>query len=138
TRGSPGYVLLVAKDGPKLKETTGDEEAPIRVREGNRFVIRGRSSVKTLAEFLSKRVLPIGGPASSNLVLDKTGLTGTYDYVLKVKLIDRATGQVHPSDAEFNAPIREALETQLGLRLESLQVPVEVIVVEDAERPSDN
>jgi uncharacterized protein (TIGR03435 family) len=71
---------------------------------------------------------------SSNIgqpVIDLTGLTGAYDYKLEW-LPDHATG-------DSNAPsIFTAVQEQLGLKLESTKHAVDVLVVDSAERPSEN
>jgi len=67
-------------------------------------------------------------------VLDRTGLTGRYNFELSW------TPELAPCpDSADNAPsIFTALREQLGLRLESVKGPVETIVVDGAERPSED
>src|SRR5206468_11229982 len=117
-------VLFVSNKGSKLNESSGKDE-PIQSREGNRFMVRGKSSMRQFADFLSNRVLP-GTSSDSAPVLDRTELNGTYDYVVRWNAAGR----------NGDAPLRAALEEQLGLRLERLQIPVEVIVVDEATQPS--
>jgi uncharacterized protein (TIGR03435 family) len=59
-------------------------------------------------------------------VLDKTGLVGDYDFTLK-------WGPKENGDSIFNA-----VQEQLGLKLESQQGPVEVLVIDHVERSSGN
>ena len=85
----------------------------------------GREALSTtLIESLSSRV--------SRVVVDATGLKGNYDIDLQWAPddvgLDNARG---PS-------IFTALQEQLGLRLKSSRAPVEVLVIDRVERPSDN
>ena len=75
-------------------------------------------------------------------VIDRTGFTGLLDIQLSF-LPDESTAAMPPppsgatSALEMKVPsISIALQEQLGLRLESTKGPVEVIVIDHAERPS--
>src|SRR5581483_7290255 len=78
-----------------------------------------------LAEWLSRR---IGAP-----VLNETHTTGAFDFVLQFPSI----GKVDPSGAEL-PPIFTSLREQLGIRLEPRKVTLEMIVVESAEKATEN
>jgi uncharacterized protein (TIGR03435 family) len=80
-------------------------------------------------------------------VLDKTELKGVYDFKLQFAPDDRlqSTSPLAPNarlpepPADSNAPsLFDALQEQLGLKLESGKGPVEVIVIDHVERPSGN
>jgi uncharacterized protein (TIGR03435 family) len=71
------------------------------------------------------------------LVLDKTGLTGTYDVDLewtpeRVQMQSLATSEESPPS------IFTALQERLGLKLESAKGPVKTLVIDHVERPSEN
>jgi uncharacterized protein (TIGR03435 family) len=70
--------------------------------------------------------------------VDKTGLTATYNFSLEFAFdqgVDAAaTGDFGPS----RPSISTALQEQLGLKLEPARGPVEMMVVDHIERPSDN
>ena len=70
------------------------------------------------------------------LVRDKTGLTGKYDIELEWTP-DGALRQSPPPDAGPPS-IVTALQQQLGLKLESAKGPVEILVIDHIERPSEN
>jgi uncharacterized protein (TIGR03435 family) len=73
-------------------------------------------------------------------VIDKTGFTGLFDLQLDF-VPDETTPAMPPPPpgSSVSGPsLAEALQDQLGLRLESARGPVEVIVVDQAERPSIN
>jgi uncharacterized protein (TIGR03435 family) len=72
-------------------------------------------------------------------VLDKTGLTGRYDYMLDWM----PEAPANPAADATQAPgsgstIYTALREQLGLQLESGKAPVNVVVVDHVDRPSAN
>jgi len=75
-------------------------------------------------------------------VVDKTGLTAKYDWVLEWTPDAPATG---PAGPDANQPVDSpgptiftAVQEQLGLKLESTRGPVETIVIDRVDRPSAN
>jgi uncharacterized protein (TIGR03435 family) len=144
------YALVVAKGGPKIKElppeTTPapdpkdapkeslDKPDPKRLPRGMMRMGPGELTAQgvkiiSLANSLSNAV---GHP-----VFDKTGLTGDYTYELKWAP-DENHGDA-ASSADANGPsIFTALTEQLGLKLESQKGPVDVIVIDHAEKASEN
>jgi uncharacterized protein (TIGR03435 family) len=94
----------------------------------------GKVALADLARVLSMTL--------GRIVVDKTGFTGQFDAKLDF-MPDDTTGALPPpppgSSTEFKNPsILVALQEQLGLRLESTKGPVEVIVIDQVERPSAN
>jgi uncharacterized protein (TIGR03435 family) len=74
-------------------------------------------------------------------VLDQTGLSGVYEFTLEWTPEVRQTGPdaTPPAPANPGAPsIFTAVQEQLGLKLDAAKAPVEVIVVDNAEKPSEN
>jgi uncharacterized protein (TIGR03435 family) len=72
----------------------------------------------------------LGRPA-----VDRTGLTGTYDWVME--FIDERDGHVVPPDAD-GLNFAQALEKQVGLKLVSTKAPYQFLIVDHVERPSEN
>jgi uncharacterized protein (TIGR03435 family) len=78
-------------------------------------------------------------------VLDKTGLTGLYDINLSLNEIPSGlppgtsgAGGGLPPPRQFSPPLPPALEEQLGLHLERGKVPIEFVVVDHIEMPTEN
>jgi bla regulator protein blaR1 len=129
----PAYALVVTKNGPKLKESQ-DQGNPRTMRSFGRIEAQ-RGTMHMLSALLTNW---LGRP-----VLDRTGLTGTYDYKVEYGQDHAPVGSAVPSevptDANFSGPsIFVALQEQLGLKLESIRAAVETIVIDRAERPSAN
>ena len=125
TRERPTYSLVVAKNGPKLLKaqlgTGGSDQSTVTP---GKIVLKG-SSVSVLASLLSSQGL-------SHPVVDKTGLTDTYDITLRWSPDD-----IGSSDASLPS-LFTALKEQLGLKLEYNKNPIDVIVIDYIERPSAN
>ena len=75
----------------------------------------------------------LGGFGLNRMVLDRTGLTGSFDIELKWTPDNARTGSAQSNDAPS---IFAALQEQLGLRLDSQRGPVEFLVVDSIERPT--
>jgi uncharacterized protein (TIGR03435 family) len=127
TKDLPVFALVVGKNGPKLKNSSPDAD-------GNSFVtasytglihmVTARGTMEGLARQLSNTA---GRP-----VLDKTGLTAFYAYTLDWLPADRASGSDSEAASMFTAV------QQLGLKLESAKAPYEVLVIDQAAKPSEN
>jgi len=123
TRLISSYALSVAKGGPKLKLTGGDESSSTNtLPDGTSHMVAANTSMAMLANYIGNRL--------GAMVVDKTGLTGVYDFKL-----DWAPDERPDSSAPS---LVTALRDQLGLRLESGKNPVEVLVIDSIERPSAN
>jgi uncharacterized protein (TIGR03435 family) len=112
------YFLVAGKDGPKLKNAT---ESPHGQLTPNSLM--GRSmTMGSLASLLAHAV--------HYQVMDKTGVTGSYDIDLRF---------APENSKEAGLDIFGAIQEQLGLKLEPGRAPVETIVVDRAERtPAEN
>ena len=139
TQDRQGYALVVAKSGPKLPPPVDDPSVMFsRTPSGDRTLKAPNISMKRLADALA---LPMGA-----IVVDQTGIEGQYDVSLQwtpdpnephlTKSGEPAPAA--PTDAVPGPSIFTALQEKLGLRLEAKKVPVEVIVIERANRPSEN
>jgi bla regulator protein BlaR1 len=152
TKELPIYALVVAKNGSKLHESaaTPDDAAPPgpptpggpQPRHSIRMMGRGDLSInaESLDMFTDLLSHQLG-----LLIVNKTGLKGNYDFKLKWTP-DEGQGQMPggpPGDAapppDASGPtIFTALQEQLGLKLESQKGPMDTIVIDHVERPSEN
>jgi uncharacterized protein (TIGR03435 family) len=124
TKEGSVYALVLAKNGPKLTAHTGTSGVTgIGSSSGSGKVsIEGsKASMSGLADHLAGKV---GRP-----VIDKTGLTGEYDF--RLEWASEQADSTLPS-------LFTAIQEQLGLKLESTKGPVEMIVVEEASKASEN
>jgi bla regulator protein blaR1 len=133
----PIYALVLAKNGPKLQETkeTGTQQ--------NMMTNRGRSQGHAIpVEMVAQMLSGITGRP----VVNKTGLTAKYDFVLEwtpdigpdARAQGFGDGINTPAPAPGGPTIFTALQEQLGLRLDSQKGPVENIVIDRVEKPSEN
>jgi len=126
------YSLVVGKNGQKLKEATGDQfSMNIIRRPGQTLITVSKGTMAQLSATLSSQV---GRP-----VLDMTGLKGGYDFKLTFAPESlQADANAAASDSNNAPSIFTAVQEQLGLRLDSTKGPVEVLVIDHVERPSEN
>ena len=119
----PVFNLIIAKGGPKLGEvTTGS-----LVHEGCLVSRKGYEGC-TLAEYAESLRYKSG-----RIVLDKTGLTGRFDFQAHWTS-DATTDEAKSSGTS----IFTALQEQLGLKLVPSTAPLDILVVDSAEHPSAN
>jgi uncharacterized protein (TIGR03435 family) len=123
TKEIPVYELVTAKSGSKLKDPdmNSREGYTMGDRKGI-HIVQSHGTMQRLAEQLSSTA---GRP-----VLDKTGLTGMFAWKL-----DFSPNNTSDSDIPS---VFTALQDQLGLRLEPQKAPIEILVIDSAEKPSEN
>ena len=142
TKELPVYAMTVAKSGVKMTLTAApvatEGAAPARPQgSGIRRMGPGQmQGINTTPELLAN-VLGSQPEIGGRMVLDKTGLTGKYDFMLKW------TPDVGMGDAgavaEASGPsLFTALQEQLGLRLDATKGMVDTIVIDSVEMPSEN
>jgi uncharacterized protein (TIGR03435 family) len=138
TRELPVFALVIAKNGPKLKEATPEDKGMMRLTRG--MLVGQGIPITFLANMLMHQ-----SELEGRTVLDKTGLTGKYEVTLQWTPEDQtlpgpadgAQATAPPSDAS-GPSIYTALQEQLGLKLESTKGPVEFLVIDHIEQPSPN
>jgi uncharacterized protein (TIGR03435 family) len=130
------FELQVIKSGPKLKPTAAAPDTPPSVGPGvvypQRIVLPGRNA--TMGEFASLLQRAI----LDRPVVDKTGLSGRYDFDLEWAPDETQFGGDVPvaSPDAPSPPLFRAIQDQLGLRLVATRGPVDALVVNTVERPS--
>jgi uncharacterized protein (TIGR03435 family) len=125
TREMPAYDLVVAKGGPKLKQPQPNESGGSSFSAASGNVHWTGAPLTNLKWVLSEET---GRP-----VVDKTGLTGRYSFVLNFESTARAGKEETDRPSVFTA-----LEEQLGLKLVPAKEPVEVLVIDSIEQPAAN
>jgi uncharacterized protein (TIGR03435 family) len=124
TKNLREYALVVAPGGHKLQEASQDDRQRARSSQGPRMIRAWGSTVSSLADML---ISVVGAP-----VIDRTGIEGLYNFKL-----DFAPLQGMPAEDDTAQSIFTAVQ-QLGLKLEAITGPVEVLVIDRAEKPSEN
>lgn len=134
TREMPVYVLTVNNSGPKMKQRTeGDGGEKTRLTFQGTKATGRNVTAKVLAEELGAMVL-------NRPVLDRTGIAGTFDLNLSWSTESgQGNGVAASVKSELNDPdLFTAIREQLGLKLEAAKGPVEIIAIDQANRPSEN
>jgi len=149
----PIYALVVAKDGPKFQEARPgdtysngvkgpDGHAGAGMMFGGNGTLTGQGvPLVNLVRFLTR--------ALGRTVIDKTGLTSKYDFTLKwteerQAPMFKGTEGSQPGTGGISAPessgpsIFTAVQEQLGLKLESGKGPVDILIIDHVEKPSEN
>jgi uncharacterized protein (TIGR03435 family) len=124
----PAYALVLAKSGPKLQQVEpGGTSMNDNEDNNSRRIAAERASMAVLAETLARIV--------EHPVVDHTGLQGVYSLKL----------QYTPDNPKSDGPdaagpsIYAALQEQLGLKLQTQKLPVDVIVVDHVDGvPTEN
>jgi uncharacterized protein (TIGR03435 family) len=134
------YTLSVAPGGSKLKESTVSPDAtpegpPPLVFSLSPTLVRCPARYASLAEFASiLQRSPLDRP-----VVDRTGLSGRYDFDLEFAPDERLWGGILPRPENSDKPdLFRAIQEQLGLQLKAGKGPVEALVIDQVERPSEN
>ncbi|HVV45043.1 MAG TPA: TIGR03435 family protein, partial [Bryobacteraceae bacterium] len=117
------YSLQVGKKGPKF--SPGGSAGPYLSRPAPGKLVGQKASMGSLVSSLTG---VLGRP-----VIDDTGLTGGFDFTLT--WTPETAGR--PADTP-GASLFSALEDQIGLKVESKKAPMDVIVVDQAQKPSAN
>jgi uncharacterized protein (TIGR03435 family) len=124
----PVYELVVVPSGPKFKQSADPKHGPytsVRNSNNNATLTADAVPMADLANTLAHQL--------HRTVIDKTGLAGSYDLALKWSPDDDSTAQTDSAPSLFTS-----LQEQLGLKLQPAKGPVETLVVDHAEMPSEN
>jgi uncharacterized protein (TIGR03435 family) len=158
TRELPVYVLTVAKGGPKFqqsKEKSCTTFNWIRNSPPPGQIASIHCGAAELTNAQLNRTLDAVGISMTGatpdapgltwflsreldrIVIDKTGLTGLFDFYLewnRAATLNKAATSADPD----NPSLFTALPDQLGLKLTPEKGPVEILVIDHAEKPSEN
>jgi uncharacterized protein (TIGR03435 family) len=133
TKEMPVYELVIAKSGSKLKESAGDASS-----RGNISVaVHGPlSHASGTGVGTARLAILLSGP-TGRMVLDKTGLSASYDFVLDWVNDSTAAAQPLP-DTSSGPSIYTASEEQLGLKLQPAKGMVPVLLIDQVDMPTEN
>ena len=138
TREFPVYALVVGKKGLNLHSSAKADGGTDITAGDDQFTAQG-VTLAALAQALTQDMSQELG----RIVIDKTGITGRYDVALKwtpdtgaTPINSRTEGTMPPADS--GPSIFTAIQEQLGLKLESTKGPVQVLVIDHVEMPSEN
>jgi uncharacterized protein (TIGR03435 family) len=142
TREMSVYNLVIAKGGFLLKEADPNNAYP-NGPKGPDGQSHGGMLTMDNGELTAQavRISALVNFLSSQLhrqVIDKSGLTGKYDIDLKFASDNPHEDSGSAAPAETAPPRITAVQEQLGLKLESVKGPVETIIVDHVEQPSEN
>lgn len=159
TKKLPVYALVVAKGGPKLEDVTppavqgspvppasapigGSVASPPPPGKGTMLSVSGGEAKLTAKSMSIANLLGILSQQLGRQILDETGLKGIYNFTLQYRPDSQIPGLQGPADAPLpdssGTSIFTALQEQLGLRLESTKGPMDIIVIDHIEEPSEN
>jgi len=127
-------ILTVSKGGHKLQPV--DTEGSPSLESGKLSLTGRGATIVQMCDFIAKEL--------HDPVIDQTGLTGRYNYFLDIQPYfteesQKAAAGVNGPPPDAHAIIAAAMQKELGIKVESKKVPVEVIVVEHVEKtPIEN
>jgi uncharacterized protein (TIGR03435 family) len=124
----PPQMRTLTKNGHKMKEN--DVPGSPTITSGNLALTGDGATIKEM-------VFPIARFIRTPVV-DRTGLTGRYNFQAEIATFITDDVRRNP-EIELPVVISQALQEQLGLKLDSAKVPVEVLVIDQIEKtPSEN
>jgi uncharacterized protein (TIGR03435 family) len=145
TRPGPVYELVLGKGSPKLKPLQDGSCIPVIIGRPLPLPPDGQHLCRNVVNLDSPRAVEMEGGMLSSFVgllgmaldrpvIDKTGITGNFEIHIVASSDDSATPQPVTSDPG----IIRAVQEQLGLRLVPAKGPVDVLMIDHIERPSEN
>lgn len=129
TKTIPAYVLEVDKKGPKLEKAEGGDSVTSTStgNNGQVKIVLKNTDMDAFAQRLARNLdLP---------VVNQTGIKGIFNFTVHWTPDTTAPTKQEAAD---DVSIFTALPEQLGLRLRSAKAPVQVLVIDHVERPSEN
>jgi uncharacterized protein (TIGR03435 family) len=130
-RPGPDLHQLIDACAPIVDSRT-QEQVPCAVRTGPGRLTGHGVAMAAVATYLT--------PVVGRVVIDRTSLTGRFDVALRFGVpANNGLAEAKVATLIGDAPsIFTAVQEQLGLRLEATRAPVDVVVVERIERPTEN
>jgi uncharacterized protein (TIGR03435 family) len=140
TKDVSGYVLTVAKGGPKLRAHEGDLDGDCKTRRLSDGALHFDTC--SMAELASLRLYTsmagLGGLLGGVVVVDETGVQGKYDFDLMASWEVGGDGAGRRTVNPEAPSLFTALEKQLGLKLESRKIQARHFQIDRLENASEN
>ena len=141
TKEMPAYALMVARGdgrlGPDVHVVAPCPPSAVppdpSARRCGGFAV-GHGTIRGAGVTMTQLAAELPSATDGRHVVDRTGLGGTFD----VNLTWNADALSPTAPSDNTASVFAAIQEQLGLRLVSITTPIEVIVIDRAERPSGN
>src|SRR5215467_736068 len=133
TRELPVFILQSIGGSSKLKPSNADPSGLPAFGVGNGFIRATNVGMADLAHIFQEALL-------DRPVVDRTGIQGKFDFTLKWTPSEFEHGQRPPAQSRPDdpPPLFEAIQEQLGLKLQSSRTSVDVIVIDHVYQPSPN
>jgi uncharacterized protein (TIGR03435 family) len=123
----PVYLLVPGKKTNGLKPAAADEKFTWNLTPAPGGMLRSKATRESIGDFVQ-----LVGISADRPVIDRSGVTGFIDYDITINTPDAK------SDDDVNRAILDAIRDQLGLKLEPAKAPIDVLVVDRVEKPSEN
>ena len=126
------YSLITGKNPPRLTPTQGNGETGIKV-----LPIAGQTLAAQVVgkNMTMQHLADILGSQLRSPVHDQTGLTGSFDFTFT---LDKPSDAVGGTELDLISAIVTGLQEQLGLQLEAHKGQAEILIIDSAERPTEN
>ena len=129
----PVYALVVAKGGTKLLHESENAGRSNMQMSGGGVVFTGVTMAELVDDISHMRVAEMDRP-----VVDNTGLKGRYDFTVRL-FGTQEEMMAALNKGDFGSSIFTLIQEQLGLKLEPQKLPLDMVVVEKAEKvPTEN
>jgi uncharacterized protein (TIGR03435 family) len=122
------YAIQIAKSGPKLTPARNPDAKPDQEANGKGTEETVTYTSSTMQDFTAGEQLFLDRP-----LIDQTGLTGKYDFSLNYTF-----DQMRVTDPNAPPGMFTAIQEQLGLKLQPVKAPVDVLVIDSVQKPSEN
>ena len=127
-RELPVYAIQIAKGGPKLPAPANPDAEPDQNASGHGTEITVTITSGSIADCILGMQFFLDRP-----LVDQTGLTGRYDFKLRYTY-----DEAHATDPNAPPGLFTAIQEQLGLKLDAVKAPADVLVIDHIEKPSEN
>jgi uncharacterized protein (TIGR03435 family) len=133
TRELPVFALQSANGSSKLKPSNADPSGLPVFGVGSGFITATNVGMADLSHIFQEGLL-------DRPVVDRTGIPGKFDFTLRWTPSEFERGQRPPAQSRPDdpPPLFQAIQEQLGLKLQSSRTAVDVIVIDHVYQPSPN